>query len=137
MEFTIDIAEVGTKLLVDNKKAVELLQKARKTPGLKVNYYLIKLLERGGNDAKKPSCRSAFYAATVMPDGHMVMPCVHYPVLKAHLGNGDNLEEIWHSGKAREVRRNCGRYPFCGGCMIACLVGGSQLATPRNLRETF
>jgi MoaA/NifB/PqqE/SkfB family radical SAM enzyme len=133
LEFIVDETEVRTKHLVDNQKAAELFRRARKLPYIRVSRLLIELLETGGNHTDRPLCRAATYATTVFPDGTMVMPCMHYPEFKVNI-NQVKVVDAWYSEKAEEVRRNCGRYPYCEGCLITCLLEGSQLAVPRDMR---
>jgi MoaA/NifB/PqqE/SkfB family radical SAM enzyme len=75
----------------------------------------LELIKNGGNNPRRPICRAASAAVTVLPDNTLVLPCFYYQ--KASFKIDGNLYETF---KRREVRLSSpfsGRGEPCKGCM--------------------
>jgi MoaA/NifB/PqqE/SkfB family radical SAM enzyme len=138
LEHSTDETKVTTKMIIDYKKCAKHLRLARKLPRLIISEYMIKLLERGGNRKDRPVCRASSVMATVSADGKMILPCLYHPETHLDLRNEyQYVRDAWNSDSAWRVRTNCGRYPYCDGCIIRCYIETSEVGMPRNFSSFF
>ena len=123
---------VGGSLTPDQLRA---LRKYRLVRGVSIDErYIDWLLESGGNDIQKRTCRSMNTHVVIAPDSSLFVPCYHYSV--GRLPTPDGIYAAVHSEKWGRMSGMAGRYPFCQGCAIYCYMDAS-LALAHPVRTVF
>lgn len=95
------------------------------------NYSYMDVLKGGGLD--KVGCRALQFAISIKPNGWISFPCNEYPmeVWKGRLADG------YYSQKADKVRSAMGKWWFCKGCIIRCMISASNLYGYKNIFLTY
>ena len=119
-------------MVIDYQYCARKLNEAKHLPNLFISGNFIRILQKGGNRADKPICKSASVMATIAADGTMILPCFYHPEARFNLHKFHHVRNAWYSHLAWRIRENCGRYPFCEGCIARCYLTFSQIGMPRD-----
>lgn len=78
-------------------------------------------------------CRAMDIAINIKADGSVCLPCTQFPQ-KIKKGN---LEKIFYSAEAEEIRKTQGRKPECSGCLMRCMSSASAMLNIRGQMSLF
>jgi len=132
LEHAHDRTGVKERMLIDYKRCAQKLDQARYLPNILISSNFVQILKNGGNRKDKPICKAASVMVTIAADGTMILPCFYYPEARFNLSEL-SVKNAWYSPLAWKVRKNCGRYPYCEGCIARCYLQFSQLGMPRDM----
>ncbi len=107
--------DLGENLSEENLKEIE--QWGRKSM-VYLNQGFIALRRDGGNHTDDPICKAATSSLVISPENKLVLPCYHLGTEELPI-NGD-LENVYYSAEAEEMKRLEGKLEACEGCVINC-----------------
>ena len=114
-----------------DRRGLEHIRSFFRRPYIYVNLAKLRLIERGGNDPRKPVCKAVSSTLVISPDNHLIVPCFHHELQRFEIR--DNLVELYRSDEVVAYRAMQGRWPFCKGCTIWCYLVPSFLYSANRL----
>lgn len=82
----------------------------------------LSILKMGG--LEKFGCLAMNTAICIKPDGSIVMPCTEFPEV---VEKNDDLHAVYYGKKARQARKDQGKYWFCENCQLTCMMMSTSL----------
>jgi len=81
-------------------------------------------------------CQIAETTVSVKPDGTVALPCSNFPKISST--SEESLAQFWDSDIASDIRKICGHFDFCEGCLHQyCNYHVSLLGQPRKAINWF
>lgn len=87
----------------------------------------IYVYKMGGLD--KVGCKALDSALCLKPDGSVALPCIEYPFMSAK--DNQDIRNIFKTEEYKKARRLQGKYWFCEGCRMRCMISSTALVSPK------
>lgn len=107
--------DVGSSLTEPDLQCLESWSRKRL---VYLNRGFIELRKQGGNQINNPVCRAADTTIVISPENKLILPCYHLGMESLEINN--DLYNLRHSKKVRELAAQQGKLEGCRGCTVNC-----------------
>jgi len=97
------------------KRSLGYIKRYQGRKNVAFNMASLDLIERGGNDVRRPACKAVNSVVTILPDDRLIFPCFYKQDFSVKIDG--KLRQLYRSGSIAEHKRKQGRFEECRGCL--------------------